>query len=371
MTVVDRPTLRVLWTTALFIGALLLVWLALKVLLLFVFAVFFAYLVFPLVWLVERWRPLRRRRTLAIVVVYVVLLAALGGAGAAVAPRLAAETTLLAQRLPEMSQQVKSGTIVGDVLERRGLNSALAREVEGFVRENAWQLTGWAQGAAAGALTAVAGAWVVVLVPIFAFFVLKDGDDFAAAIERGLGTRTRRSLWRDIVTDVHHLLGEYVRALIVLSLFTAVVWAVVFSIARVPYAVMLAVGGGVFEFMPVVGPAVAAVCVMAIALLAGFPHPWLLLLFLIVWRLVQDYVNGPRVMGSGTELHPALVIFGVLAGGEIGGPVGAFLAVPIIAAARVLWRRLRPAEVMAADSAPDDTAAPRTRSERAGRPAVR
>jgi len=352
MSVVDRPTLRVLWTIAVFVGALALLWLIRKVVLLLTFAIFFAYLIFPLVRLVQRWRPLRRRRTLAIAVVYVVLLGALGGAGAAIVPRFAAETALLARKLPEMSQQVRSGTIIGEVLQRHGWSTALTSEAEAFVREHAWELTGWAQGLAAGALAAIAGAWVVVLVPIFAFFVLKYGDDFAAAIQGGFETRAGGGAWRDILNDLHHLLGEYVRALIVLALFTVIVWGTLFTIVDVPYGLMLAVGGGALEFLPVVGPAVAGLCVLAIALLAGFPHPWLLLGFLIVWRFLQDYVNGPWVMGSGIELHPALVIFGVIAGGQIAGPTGAFLAIPVIAGARVVWRRLGPAGAPPVDAAP-------------------
>ena len=46
-------------------------------------------------------------------------------------------------------------------------------------------------------------------------------------------------------------------------------------------------------------------------------------------------------MGRGIELHPAVVIFGVIAGGEIGGPAGMFLSIPVLAALRVVWRRVR------------------------------
>ena len=54
-------------------------------------------------------------------------------------------------------------------------------------------------------------------------------------------------------------------------------------------------------------------------------------------------------MGRGIEIHPALVIFGVLAGGEIGGVAGMFLSVPVIAAARIVWRRLQAPEVPPVD----------------------
>jgi predicted PurR-regulated permease PerM len=79
---------------------------------------------------------------------------------------------------------------------------------------------------------------------------------------------------------------------------------------------------------------------MLASLFAGYAHPFLLLGFLVGWRLIQDYVTSPFVMARGVELHPALVIFGVLAGGEIAGVPGMFLSIPVMAAAPVIWRRL-------------------------------
>jgi predicted PurR-regulated permease PerM len=144
-----------------------------------------------------------------------------------------------------------------------------------------------------------------------------------------------------IALDLHSLLGQYVRALIFLCLLTFGVWSVLFLLVGVPYALVLAAIGGVLEFLPVLGPLVGGIIAVAVALFSGFPHPWLLALFVAVWRVVQDYVSSPLIMGRGVELHPGLVIFGVLAGGEIAGPAGMFLSVPVLAGLRVVWRRLR------------------------------
>jgi len=116
---------------------------------------------------------------------------------------------------------------------------------------------------------------------------------------------------------------------------------VLFWVAGVPYALVLAAIGGTLEFLPVLGPVVAGVIVIGVALFGGFAHPWLLALFVVVWRFGQDYVSSPLIMGRGVELHPGLVIFGVLAGGEVAGPAGMFLSVPVMAGVRIVWRRLR------------------------------
>jgi len=86
---------------------------------------------------------------------------------------------------------------------------------------------------------------------------------------------------------------------------------------------------------------VAGALILSVALLTGYPHWLILLLFLIAWRLIQDYVVSPRIMGKSMELHPLAAIFGVLAGGEIAGVLGVYLSIPVMASLRIVWRRWR------------------------------
>jgi predicted PurR-regulated permease PerM len=83
---------------------------------------------------------------------------------------------------------------------------------------------------------------------------------------------------------------------------------------------------------------VAALIILGVAITANYHHVLIVLLFLAGWRLVQDYVISPRVLGGRVELHPLAAIFGVLVGGEIAGVVGVYLAIPIMATIRILWR---------------------------------
>jgi predicted PurR-regulated permease PerM len=77
------------------------------------------------------------------------------------------------------------------------------------------------------------------------------------------------------------------------------------------------------------------------ALLMSFPHWLALIVFLGVWRLIQDYVTSPRIMGHSMELHPLAAIFGVMAGGEVAGILGIFLSIPVMASLRIVFRRWR------------------------------
>lgn len=337
----DARAARVTLTVVAFAVVLGLLYLLRHVVLLLAFSIFFAYLLYPLVRLVQRMGPLAAHRTTAIAVVYGLLLIAVTAVGTITGPKLTAELSNLARKLPEISEQIQKGSIAADMLEARGLKAAQARDIETFLREHAGGILSYVQGVATAVLVWLAGAWTLLLIPIFAFFILKDAESITGFVTGLFETRRNRDLWHGIGKDVHDLLGEYVRALILLALLTFLVWMGVFLVAGVPYAVVLAAVAGVLEFLPLFGPLAAGALVMVVALFSGYPYPIFLLLFIVLWRGVQDYVSSPLIMGRGIELHPGLVIFGVIAGGEIAGAAGMFLSVPAISALRIVWRRIQ------------------------------
>ena len=334
----DPKTLRVVWTVLVVVGALALLYLLRTVLLVLAFAVVFAYLIFPLVKLAERGLPRSGRRPLAIAVVYLVLIAALSTLAALVGPPLGRELAALGQKFPEISEQIKSGRVISNIFPRWGG----AEILDDVVRTHLPQVVEYAQHGLTGALSWLSGAWVVIMIPIFAFFFLRDAERIADAATGAIDDQGGwRELARTIALDLHSVFGEYVRALVLLCVLTFIVWSVLFLIAGVPYALVLAAIGGALEFLPVVGPIAAGITILSVALFSGFGHPWLLVLFFVIWRLVQDYVSSPLIMGRGVELHPGLVIFGVLVGGELAGVAGMFLSVPAIAGLRAVWRRVK------------------------------
>ena len=344
------------WTVLVFVGALALVYALRHVLLLGALSLFFAFLLFPLVRLTER--RLVRSRLLAIAVVYLVVLAAVGGAAVAVGPRLGAEVQSLAQQFPEMSKRLQSGELVTSLLARKGWEWEQIREIDRLLQTHMGAIIGYAQQAATEALKWLAGAWVIILIPIFAFFILKDVERFTSVTIWRLGAAGQRGMWWGLADDLHVLLGQYIRALVLLALLTFVAWSALFLAAGVPYALVLAGIGGALEFIPVVGPLTAGVVVVGVCLFTGYGHPWLLVVFILVWRGIQDYALSPLIMARGIDIHPALVILGVLAGGEIAGVAGMFLSVPVIAAIRIVWRRLQVPDDMPATDAPVESPPP-------------
>ncbi len=89
-----------------------------------------------------------------------------------------------------------------------------------------------------------------------------------------------------------------------------------------------------------IGPFTAGVAILVVAAVAN-SHVLAILVFLLAYRMFQDYMLSPHLMGQGVELHPLLVLFGVFAGAEVAGVPGTFLSVPLLAFVRILYRRFR------------------------------
>jgi predicted PurR-regulated permease PerM len=180
----------------------------------------------------------------------------------------------------------------------------------------------------------------IVLVPILSFLFLKDGptmrEHYLAWAER----QAHAAMWRGLMEDLDRMLGRYMRALLLLALATSVSYSIAFTIAGMPYGLLLAIGAGILEFVPVAGPLAAALATLAVAAFSGYPHLLGIVAFLVLYRLFQDYVLGPYLMGGGASVPPLLVLLGLLAGEELGGIAGVFLSVPLLAAVRVLVLRV-------------------------------
>jgi predicted PurR-regulated permease PerM len=110
---------------------------------------------------------------------------------------------------------------------------------------------------------------------------------------------------------------------------------------RMPYAYALGPIAGALEFIPIVGPLIGGATIIAVGFAANYNHLVIVLLFLILWRAVQDYFCSPRILGDKLELPPLAVMFGVLAGGELGGVIGVFVSIPVMATLKIIWRTWR------------------------------
>jgi len=337
MPLADGRTARVLITVLLFALGLGFLYVARQTLIAFLFAIFFAYLMSPLVSSLEK---ILHGRVRAIAVIYLLLLGLLILFFVSMGPRIGRESARLSQSLPALTQ-LSSGQIAEQLGQEHGWNSRLVELARDYLVSHSSQITNLAQKIGLRVADVAKQAWLLVIVPLLSIFFLKDGRAFSQLLLDLVRSRPQRELLQGVLSDLNQMLAHFIRAQLTLAGLTLAMYAAVLATMRMPYSLVLATIGGLLEFIPVVGPLAAGVIIVSVALLVSFKHWLALVIFLGIWRLIQDYVTSPRIMGHSMELHPLAAIFGVMAGGEVAGILGIFLSIPVMASLRIVFRRWR------------------------------
>jgi predicted PurR-regulated permease PerM len=313
-----------------------------RVAVLLVLTTFFAYLIAPLVRLAEqpmRFAGSERRlpRGLAIAVTYVFLAGAGWTAGWILLPTVTRQVGEVVAQAPAYAESLRAW-------EQRWMKfyerSNLPAEVRQSIDRSVIGAGDTTIGNARASLVALVGAlsylpWLV-LIPVLAFFLLRDAHRFRRAALAALPHRFRLRA-RQLFDELNAVLAAYIQAQLLACALIGTVCAVAFAVLGVPYAVLLGVLAAVLEFIPLVGPFLVAAIVTVVA---AFQAPILALRvagFLLILRVLHDYVIYPRLVGRGLHLHPFVVVIAALAGIELGGVVGLFMAVPAAAIVSVVY----------------------------------
>jgi predicted PurR-regulated permease PerM len=181
----------------------------------------------------------------------------------------------------------------------------------------------------------VAGIFVI---PILAIFFLSDGENLANQIIRLVATEQNYAEIQSLANELHIMLQRYIRAKVILVELSFLYCSIAMLVLGFPKAIALGIVAGILEFIPVVGWMTAAATIVTAGVLSHSHWIWMLAL-LGIWRISMDYGIAPRVMGHELEIHPLLAIFALMVGGAVGGIVGIYLSVPLVAASRVIYRR--------------------------------
>jgi predicted PurR-regulated permease PerM len=171
----------------------------------------------------------------------------------------------------------------------------------------------------------------VLTIGLFTFYLVADGPRFRRGVCSLLPPRIQRDLlaaWEVAIDKT----GGYLYSRLLLAIINATFSFIALQALGIPFAAPLALWQGfVSQFIPVVGTYIAAAIPLLVALLED---PWKalwFLIFVIVYQQIENYVLAPRISAKTMQLHPAVAFGAALAGGSIGGLLGAFMALPAAA----------------------------------------
>ena len=331
----DRRTISILITILVFAGFIGLLWLARLPIISFIFAIFFAHLLDPVITRFQEWFRVSRGKSIAIM--YLAIFSGLLIFAFTAGPRIMDEVQRLSRTAPDMLEKIKTGNIAWQFGGKQGWSEETESRIQKWLVQHQEDLSQAMQDVVARLQQLASNIPWILLVPVLAVFFLKDRSKLRDSVLQLIASSANRALLEAVMGDLDTMLGQYVRAQLLLSFFAFMAYGAFLLISGFPYALAAAAIGGVLEFIPFVGPLLALGILITIAFVSGYSHWIAIVVFWLVWRGVQDYVNTPRVMGRGLDLHPLLAVFAILVGGEIGGVVGMFLSIPSVAALRIVW----------------------------------
>jgi predicted PurR-regulated permease PerM len=332
----ERRTVDVLLTILLVAGVCAAIYGARRIILIFVFAVLFAYLINPAVKFLQRHSLLcRNLRAPAVIEVYLAFVILIAVVGYRFAPGLIQNTVKAVDEVPALMDGLSTGDIATQLRGKYGWSEKQEFRLRAFLARHKDNIQGLVQSTDRFLSNTAQLLGSVLLIPVLAIFFLRDGDLIADTLIRLFISPERRPKTRALANDLHVMLTEYIKAQVFLCSLSLLFYLAALILLRFPHALALSVGGGLLEFLPALGWISTFAVIVGVGVVNHLHWIWMAAL-LGLWRVIQDYFVTPRIMGNHLKLHPLATIFALLVGAEIGGIVGIYLAIPFMASLRVI-----------------------------------
>ncbi len=280
-------------------------------------------------WFVNHKLP----RWAATTLVFAIFLALLGAFVGAAIPPLAQQAAELIHQAPHYIQHAQDhSSAIGRLNDRFHLQQRITDTVNG----SGGSLLNDVVSAGTAAFKAVADGLIVVVLTVY---FLVDMPRIRTTLYR-LVPHSRRPRVILIGDEIFAKVGAYVLGNVLISIIAGAatfIWLTAFS---VPYPLLLGIFVALLDLVPVVGSTIAGVVVGAVALTVSLPVCITTIVFFVVFRLAEDYLLVPKIIGRAVKVPALITVVAVLIGGALLGIVGALVAIPIAAALQLLTQEI-------------------------------
>jgi predicted PurR-regulated permease PerM len=323
-----------------------------------VVSVFFAYLIFPLV------RALNVRLPLgwSIVIVYVALVIVGLAILQLLVPPLVSDTQDAIKTFPSVLDRA---TLIAqdpnNVYVRwlppaeRVYIATIPAQVAAFFHTNALDT---ASKTLSVLLSTVSVLGTAIVVPVLTAYMLLDAENLKSGF-LGLLAPKHRAKTEDVIAALDEVVGGFIRGQLIDGSILGAMLTVGLFFTHVPYALLIGVVSGALNFIPYAGALIAFVPAVLLALAyGGVQHAIVVAVVIVIIHQIDGNLISPRVLKDNVGLSPFWIVISILAGSELFGLIGTFLAVPVAAMLRVLREQLLPGPVSRAVAAPGLTPEP-------------
>ncbi|MFB1050728.1 AI-2E family transporter [Paraliobacillus sp. JSM ZJ581] len=305
-----------------------------KILLPFFIAAFIAYLLHPLI---EKIHHYHIPRSFVIIGVYILFFG-----GAAVAsyygfPALVKQIKELQQALPNFFNTYRH-TIYRLYENTAFLPETFHDQMDGFFSHIENSVEDWVANILKRATRIMDIVMVIAVIPVLVFYMLKDFDLIKSSLIK-LFPKKHQSKIKLLLPAVDHGLGSYIRGQLIVCFFVGLTSYFILVLINMKYPLILAIIMSVTNIIPYFGPLIGALPAIIIAFTISTKQVIYVGLGVIFVQIIEGNLLSPYIVGKSVHLHPVLIIFILLVGGEIAGIIGMIIAIPLVTIFKVVMNQ--------------------------------
>lgn len=249
---------------------------------------------------------------------------------------IATQVNNLVKNAPTIAENIQE---LGDFIIDKDNRKNLPPQVGEFIDTVSNSIQDIAIASSKGIVSVISGAvsatFILILVPFFFIFMLKDHEKFAPNIYR-LFSGERRTWVKNTLEEIDTALRNYVQGQVLISLILAVMMLIGYMFIGLEYSLLLALFAFFMNMIPFIGPWISLLPAVIVALVQDpVLVIWVLVITLVAQQVESNLIT-PNIMGKSLDIHPLTVITIVLAAGNIAGFIGILIAIPTYAVAKVI-----------------------------------
>jgi predicted PurR-regulated permease PerM len=298
-------------------------WLVRDIVIIVIFSMIFASAIDPLVDWLQRFKI---PRALGVLVIYLLIIGIVAGVITLLVPPIAEQISALAQQLPEYFSGDRLNLF--QRLEDFARNVEITESARDFFTSIGQTLSSSTGGVFATVSGFFGGVFSVVSIAVLTFYLTAEEKGIKKFFQAVVPTR-QHSYVNDLVTRIQLKLGAWLRSYFLLGLIVAILIYIGLSVFRIDYALVLALLAGLLEFIPFIGPIVAIIPALFLALTQNPILAVVVLVLYIVVNQIESHLLVPRLLQRAIGLNPVVVVLVLLVGAKLAGIIGLLLAVPL------------------------------------------
>jgi predicted PurR-regulated permease PerM len=207
-----------------------------------------------------------------------------------------------------------------------------------------------------------------IIVPVLGAYLLNDSETIKRFF-MGFIPQRRRDATLGLLAELEEVIGGFIRGQLLVGVSVGILIAIGLMLSGEPYAILIGALAGLLDFIPYIGPVIAALPAVTIGFISGgIPLAIKVIIVFVLANQAEGHIIAPNIVSRTIKLSPSAVVVAILIGGKLYGVPGMFIAVPVAAIIRVLLLHIIPGSVSRDEAKPVLTKDPRETAEEAAAP---